>query len=503
MTSAHGRSYSSGRLDQLRNSLEELDPRRFAERSGGLYTLLSLPTPRYVLTLVSLATLYFLAAKLGLAFALVNPSATAIWPPTGITLAALLVFGLDVWPAILLGAFIANLTTQGSIATSLCIGVGNTLEGLAGALLVNRFAQGRFFFLRPRDVVKFAALAAILSTTISATIGVATLAVTGLAPQAEYAHVWLTWWLGDSAGDLVVAPALILWSTAPRLRWDGRRALEGLVLVGGLSLAALIAFDGLFSEAGFEHLPLEYLCVPFLFWAAFRLGRRGIASCVLILSFIAVTGTVHGLGPFARHDPNTSLLLLQGYLAVQAVTMLAAAAVIWEHRQMAEQSRRLAVEDELTGLSNYRAFMGSLQNEIRRTERAGHAFAILLLDVDGLKKINDRLGHLAGNRALSRVGECLRGVCRVTDTAARFGGDEFAIILPETSEAGAGQLAQRIAERLAADKEPPPVSVSIGAAVYPRDGPSAEKLLVVADQELYRGKTRPRTRRALTERAPR
>jgi diguanylate cyclase (GGDEF)-like protein len=483
--------------------VEELDPRRLAGRSDGLLSLLSLPIPRYLLTLAALASLYFLAAKLGLAFALVNPSATAIWPPTGIALAAFLVLGLETWPAILLGAFLANLTTQGSIATSLCIGAGNTLEGIVGALLVNRFAQGRFFFLRPRDVVKFAVLAAIFSTTISATIGVATLGAAGLARPGVFGHIWLTWWLGDSAGDLVVAPALILWSSAPRQLWNTRRALEGLLLVLGLSLVALMVFEGFLKMAGFEHLPLEYLCVPFLFWAAFRIGRRGLAGCVLVLSFIAITGTVHGLGPFARNDPNVSLLMLQGYLAVIAVTMLAAAAVIWERRQMEEEARRLAVQDELTGLANYRAFMASLQSEIRRTERAGHAFAILLLDLDGLKKVNDRHGHLAGNRALIRMAECLRGACRVTDTPARFGGDEFAILLPETSEAGAAQLAQRITERLAADAELPPLSVSIGAAVYPRGGPGAEKLLAAADQELYRAKGRIRAQPALTERAPR
>lgn len=449
---------------------------------------MKLPPPRYLLTLTALASLYFIAAKLGLGFALVNPSATAIWPPTGITLAAFLILGLDVWPAILIGAFVANLTTQGSIATSLGIACGNTLEGLVGAILVNRFARGRMFFVRPRDIVKFAALAATLSTTVSPTIGVMTLALGGYARWADYGHIWLTWWMGDAAGDLVVAPVLVLWATAPRLQWTNRWLLEATVLIAGLSVVALIVFDGLIPALGVERFPLEFLCVPFLFWAAFRLGRRGVATCVLALSWISIAGTLHGFGPFARAAPNESLLLLQAYMAVQAVTMLAAAAVVWQRRQGEEQSRRQAVNDELTGLANYRWLMSNLEAEVRRAHRMGQAFTTLLLDMDGLKQINDRFGHLVGNRALCRIAECLRASCRVTDTVARFGGDEFAVILPETSETGARQLANRIADLLAAGDERPRLSVSIGIAVYPRDGATAETLLSAADRELYRTK---------------
>jgi diguanylate cyclase (GGDEF)-like protein len=172
--------------------------------------------------------------------------------------------------------------------------------------------------------------------------------------------------------------------------------------------------------------------------------------------------------------------------------MLAAAAVVWQQRQADKLARSQAVKDELTGLANYRHLMDTLQEEIRRAQRARRSFATLLLDVDGLKQINDRRGHLVGNRALCRIGECLRECCRATDTAARFGGDEFAIVLPETSEDGARHLAERIAQHLAADTEHPPLSVSIGVALYPGDGTSAEKLLSAADRELYRTKAAPR-----------
>ena len=442
---------------------------------------------------VALAVAYFVAAKFGLAFAFVNASATAIWPPTGITLAAFLVLGYDVWPAILAGAFLANLTTQGSLATSLGIGIGNTLEGLIGAYLVNRFASGRLFVAGTRDIFVFAGLAAIVSTAVSASVGVTSLTLDGFARWKDFGPIWLTWWLGDAAGDLIVAPMLILWSAAPRLRWQGQWRLEAGALVFGLVVVACIVYGGLIPADG-GRLPLEFLCTPFLFWAAFRLGRRAVTTGIFVLSWISVWGTLHGSGPFARASQNESLLLLQAYLAVVAVTMLAVAAVVWEQRQGELQARLQAVIDPLTSLANYRQLVNVLIGEIKRSQRAERPFAVLLLDLDGLKAINDRHGHLAGNRALCRVADALRALGRTADTAARFGGDEFAYVLPETSEVGARQLASRLAERLALDPEQPPLSVSVGLAVYPRDGATSELLLSAADRELYQAKAAQRAK---------
>src|SRR2546426_3852960 len=142
-----------------------------------------------------LAGVYFIAGKLGLRLAFVNASATAVWAPTGIALAAFLTLGYRVWPAVFIGAFLVNATTAGSIGTSICIAAGNTLEGLTGAHLVNRFAGGRNPFARAQDIFKFAALAAVASTMVSATCGVTTLLVAGLASRASYGSIWLTWWL--------------------------------------------------------------------------------------------------------------------------------------------------------------------------------------------------------------------------------------------------------------------------------------------------------------------
>jgi diguanylate cyclase (GGDEF)-like protein len=150
-----------------------------------------------------------------------------------------------------------------------------------------------------------------------------------------------------------------------------------------------------------------------------------------------------------------------------------------------EQVRHLAASDPLTGLANYRKLLDVLDTETERTLRTGRPFAVLLLDLDGLKKINDTYGHLVGSRALCRVADILRFHCRAIDTAARYGGDEFALILPEAREEEAERVAVRIRETLAADQEHPPLSASIGASVYHGEGERVEKHLQKADQNLY------------------
>ncbi len=161
-----------------------------------------------------------------------------------------------------------------------------------------------------------------------------------------------------------------------------------------------------------------------------------------------------------------------------------------ERKQAEEQAQLLAITDPLTGLGNYRRLLDVLDAELERSGRTGRAFAVLLLDLDGLKKINDSYGHLVGSRALCRLSDVLRFSCRTIDTAARYGGDEFAVILPETTAAAAGFVASRIRERLATDSLQPLLSVSIGVVAYPEDGDTIEALLRKADRELYGMKSR-------------
>jgi diguanylate cyclase (GGDEF)-like protein len=437
--------------------------------------------------LVALVAVYFLAGKLGLKLAYAHTNASAVWPSTGIAIAALLIFGLRIWPALFAASFLVNITTAGTVATSLAIASGNTLEALAAAYLVIQFAGGRNTFQRSQNIFRFALLAAILATAISATLGSTMVVLSGLAPWPHYLTIFCTWWFGDAVGAIIVTPLVLLWFENPRLQWTRKQTVELVFLYCGLFTTASAVFgNGL--HAFMRNYPFEYLCFPFLIWAAFRFGRRTAATAVCALAVIATWGTLHGYGPFVRSSQNTSLVLLQSFMAIVALTTMILAAESTEHRRAEEHVRHLADSDPLTGLANYRRLVEALDAEIKRYNRSRNPFAILLLDMDGLKRLNDTYGHLVGSRALVRLADILRLHCREIDVAARYGGDEFVLVLPEADAGAALHVAQRISERLRSDGQHPQISVSIGVAVFPGDGGSLEELLSAADRALYANK---------------
>jgi diguanylate cyclase (GGDEF)-like protein len=197
---------------------------------------------------------------------------------------------------------------------------------------------------------------------------------------------------------------------------------------------------------------------------------------------------------------QSARLLDAPFVFAQALMVLgytvALGGALLDNARLFEQVRHLAVSDPLTGLANYRRLLDVLENETERTNRTGRTFAVLLLDLDGLKTINDSYGHLVGSRAICRLADVLRIHCRAVDTAARYGGDEFALVLPESGEEEARRVADRIREVMANDDEPPHLSASIGVSVYRGDGERIEKLLSEADKHLYAEKTKRAKRNA-------
>jgi diguanylate cyclase (GGDEF)-like protein len=449
------------------------------------------PLSKQILTGVAVCATYFLAAKLSLRLATVHPSASPFWPPTGLAIVTLLLLGLRFWPAIFVGAFFANLTTAGSVLTSLGIGAGNCLEAVTASYLVFRFAHGKDVFDSTRDILRFALYGGIFSTGIAATFGVTSLALGGFAPWHEYGLIWRTWWLGDAAGALVFAPFLLLWSANPIPRWSRRQFAEAAALLASTLLISGIVF-GPVLHSEIRNDPWTFLCTPFLIWAAFRFGPREASAIICVACAIAVVGTTHGYGPFTRPSPNESLLLMQSFLSIQALMTLAFAAEVSERRRQEEHAKQLAVRDPLTGLANYRLLVERVDEQIKRYGRTNKPFVVLLMDLDGLKKINDEYGHLVGSLAICRLAEVLHLSCRETDTAARYGGDEFALVLTESSAESAALVAQRVAQRLSQDAEEPRLSVSIGIAEFPRDGATIEHLFSAADHSLYSDKKRSR-----------
>src|SRR6266480_439006 len=290
------------------------------------------------LPIIGLLTLvYFIAGKFGLILASLHASASPVWPPAGIALAALIVLGYRAWPAIFIGAFFVNVTTAGNVATSLAIASGNTLEALCGAWLVNRFAGGTTVFDRPQGVFKFA-LAAVVSTIISPAFGVTSLALAGFADWANYGAIWLTWWLGDATSDLLIAPLIILWSIASKRRWNRREAVEVGILLLLLFVLSEAVFGGWLTISA-KNYPIAFSCGAIVIWTAFRFTQRETATGIFILSAIAIWGTLHGFGPFAEKTENQSLLALQYWTAVVTITAMALSAGTAE-RGRAEEALR-------------------------------------------------------------------------------------------------------------------------------------------------------------------
>jgi signal transduction histidine kinase len=309
-----------------------------------------------------LTVVYFLAGKLSLLLASLHASASPVWPPAGIALAALLLIGYRAWPVIFIGAFLVNVTTAGNVATSFAIAAGNTLEALVGAWLVNRFVGSTNIFDRPQGVFKFA-LAAAISTIVSPAFGVTSLTLAGFANWANYGAIWLTWWLGDTTGDLLVAPLILLWSVRSKRQWNRGQAIEVGVLLLLLFVLSEAVFGGWLSISA-RNYPIAFICGPVVIWTAFRFTQRETATGIFILSAIAIWGTLRGFGPFALETKNASLLALQFWTAVLTITAMALSAGMAERRQAEEalQQEKAVVE---TANRTKDHFLAMLSHELR------------------------------------------------------------------------------------------------------------------------------------------
>ncbi|PYL55626.1 MAG: hypothetical protein DMF29_01460, partial [Verrucomicrobia bacterium] len=380
-------SYSHLFTNQLTDLASRVTGR--AIRTGG-----RVMNPRKIPTLPAIGALtliYLAAGKLALQLAFVNASASPVWPPAGIALAALLVFGYRVWPAIFIGAFAVNFWTTLNILSSLGIASGNTLEALCGAWLVNRFAGGTQVFDRPQNVFKFA-LAAIISTALSPTVGVTSLAVSGFAQWSSYWPIWATWWLGDASGVLVIAPLLLLWSVpSTQRKWNRKQALEVSVLLLLLIVLAETVFGGWFPISA-RNYPISFICGPIVIWTAFRFTQRETATGIFILSAIAIWGTLHGFGPFILRTENQSLVMLQSWTAALTITAMAIAAAIAERNraQAAIEQQKDAVEAANRTKDN---FLAMLSHELR-TPLTPVMAALDTLEADGLRS-NESKNSLA------------------------------------------------------------------------------------------------------------
>ena len=292
---------------------------------------------RRLLLIAAVALAYLAAARFGLSLAFGTKQVTAVWPPTGLALAALLLLGRGLWPGIALGAFAANAMADEPLSAAAGIAAGNTLEALAGATLLWAVAGFRPSLDRVKDVLALLLVAA-ASSAISASIGVATLVLHGLVPADAAAQVWRLWWVGDAMGDLLVAPFLLAWLSDPRMAWRGRRLLELVVLLAALTAACVAVFTSRRAESA-ASFQIEYAAFPFLIWAALRFGQREAATASLLVSSIAIWGAVQQSGPFSTGTQDRRLILLDVFMAVSALTALLLGAATAEQGRSEEALR--------------------------------------------------------------------------------------------------------------------------------------------------------------------
>ena len=563
---------------------------------------------------LAIAAVYFVAAKFGFTMAFTAEQVTLVWPPTGLALAAALMFGAEVWPGILLGAFLANVTTHEPVVIAVAIAAGNTLEAVLAAWLIRRYVDKPFSRSWLRWTLGIILFGAVASTIVSATIGVVSLCAGGIQPWSAFTGLWRTWWLGDATGDVIVAPAILAFSARPReITW--RNGIE----IGALAACLLTAGGAVFTHKldGASHYPLEYLVFPFLIWAAIRFGIAGAACANILTSVVAIWGTVHAFGPYAAGHGEERLMLLQIFLGVLSTSGLLLGATvsdqeaarvrkegmleaaldcvvsidrrgkiiefnpaaertfghsrdaavgrdfaellmpehlrdfhrsaitrhsrlgdpgllgrrfettairadgtefpvelslsrvpttgppvftafardITERKQMVKQLAFRASHDGLTNVLNNAAFMERLTLAARQANVGGRQdMAILFVDLNKFKSINDRFGHLAGDRLLIAIARRLRAAVRPSDSVGRLGGDEFAVLLEHVGhqrdvDAVVLRVEHALAQPFNVDGQQIHASASVGIALASEHGPRPQDLLRAADHSMYQVKS--------------
>jgi PAS domain S-box-containing protein len=392
MAAARGRKIKAGERARWGHTVSRF-PRLIFEslRAPGLRD-----PATYALELVVVGATYFVLAKVSSTLGSINPGAIPIWPPAGFGLAVVLLRGLRVWPAIFVAALaagaptdIADATLADSILISSAIAVANTLEALLGGYLISIWSDGRRTFDTPTGIAKFASVSLGPSTMIGAAVGVGGMCLAGYADWANFGTLWVTWWLRDLAGALVIAPVIVLWALS-----DFRTFKLDKVLTSGIaaSVVSLVAFSPLIEQTVIR-TSLGFLAVLPLLWAAVRCGQRDTATAALVLSCFAVWGTSAGGGPFAGTTPNESFLPLITFMISTSFLSLALSADVTvrerveaELRQQ-EQNLRTLVSQAVVGIEDLQE---TLQERTAALKKAGE---VVHTEIEQRKRVEAALKH--------------------------------------------------------------------------------------------------------------
>jgi signal transduction histidine kinase len=329
-----------------------------------------LSTARALLELAAVALAYWAAARLSLQLALVHGQVTPVWPPTGIALVAILIFGMRVWPAVFVAALAVNLPIGPSPIGAGVIAAGDTFAPVAAAALLVR-SGFRIELDRLRDAAAIIVLGALVAMTTSATIGTSTLVLSGAVGAADFLPTWTVWWTGDAMGVLLFAPFLL--SLLPSARFPVPTLHSAAGLVGLLGAIGLLTF-ALFQN----RLRLEYLVFPLIMVAAWRFRLRGAAPAALIASGIAIWAAVQGTGPFGTETLIQKMITLQVFNVCVAFTSIVLAAFV-EAREREEELRRLYISASVAHQTKS-AFLNTAAHELQTPLTVMAGYISLLSD---------------------------------------------------------------------------------------------------------------------------
>ena len=291
-----------------------------------------------------LAVVYFIGAELGLSLASLHKNVTPVWPPTGIAIAALLIYGRRLWPGVFIGAFVVNALTDISLGSALGIAIGNTLEAVAACWLLQRFTGWRNSLNSVADVMRFVGCATVLAPIVSATIGSLSLLLGGAATWSGFWPLWLTWWIGDGFGALIVTPLVLAWSLPQNVA--KRDWPEIAALLTAHFVVVLTVFGGWFPGP-VKTYPLAYLCLPTLLWAALKFDLRIVTTAIVLMAGVALWGARQGYGPFSTAVPNLSLILLISFVGTTTLMTLVVAAITRERQKAEADMSKLGSELEV------------------------------------------------------------------------------------------------------------------------------------------------------------
>ncbi len=335
--------------------------------SPGHYPVIGYLERHHFFTQVLVALAYVGIGVLILRYATVEGSVALVWPPSGIALAAVVLFGMRVWPAVMAGACIVTILTGAPLTFALTTAVGNTLEAVAGAYFLRHAAGFNWDMGRVKDVLGFLLFAVAIATMLGSTIGVAGLCANGLAPWSDAARLWRIWWMGDAIGVLIVGSFLLAWSVRSTQKWHMWRRVEAAGVMA-IFFPVMVVVHGGTLQLEISH-SLSFVSFPFVIWGALRFSQKGATLTAALAIAYAVWGSVQGVGPFSSETSGLTMVFLHGYTASLAVTGMLIGAAITERRRATHQLQRAGHELE----DRVEERTAALREELTRRSRAQEA----------------------------------------------------------------------------------------------------------------------------------